>query len=91
MDFQKPPIVVVPETPTTSHSTAAPSQTPPSIAARPPAAKESLKRKRAVWIDEIDKLLEIEPTDYEAAWKELKARINQPIQKSVKTVGSFCI
>lgn len=76
MNSQMPPVGVVPETATTCHSTAAPSQTP--------AAKESRKRKRADWIDEIDKLLDIEPTDYEAAWKELKARINQPILKNVK-------
>lgn len=53
-------------------------QTPPVILSQTPVVtKESKKRKRRLDLDSIAKLFDVEPEDYEAAWKALRARITE--------------
>jgi hypothetical protein len=69
-------------------------QTPPVIPSQTPiVTKESKKRKRRLDLDSITKVFDVEPEDYEAAWKALRARITEVNTPGlVATVGlcSYC-
>lgn len=54
------------------------------------AATESKKRKRGVDVDDLKKLFDTEPDDYQIAWNELKNRIcklNEHAQQTVLSVS----
>lgn len=47
------------------------------ISQAPPNAKESGKRKRGLDFDLIDRFFDVEPADYENAWKALRDRVRE--------------
>ena len=54
------------------------------------AATESKKRKQALIVDDLKKLLDTEPEDYKIAWNELKHRIielSEPTRQTAPSVN----
>ena len=52
------------------------------------AATESRKRKRGLDVNDLKKLFDTEPDDYEIAWNELKHRIISLDEHARQTVPS---